>query len=409
MTRTQSLAHSPDSINRRAFMKLAAAAGLATAAPWDRLTAAAFGASGPPVRMARFPEKTDLILLTDRPPQLETPLKYFKHDITPNDAFFVRWHVAGIPTEVDPNTFRLKLTGHVEHPLELSLDDLKKNYTPSSVVAVCQCSGNSRSLFEPRVTGGQWNNGAMGNAKWTGVKLKDILAKAGVKAGAVDVSFMGLDRPPLPDTPVFAKSLSIAKATEDNILVAYAMNDQDLPMLNGYPLRLIVPGWYSTYWVKSLQDIQVWPDHFKSFWMDKAYRIPNNPTGSETPDHLATDTVPISNMSVRSIFVTPSNKAELDAGKPVTVEGIAFDGGNGIKTVELSTDAGKTWTPAKLGPDLGNYSFRRWTLDWTPAAKGPAKLMVRAVSNTGETQSDYLWNRSGYRRNMIEHLDLTVS
>lgn len=408
MKRTNPPAGSSFAINRRSFMKLTAAAGLATVAPWDRLANIAYGASGPPVKMARFPEKTDLILLTDRPPELETPIKYFKKDITPNDAFFVRWHVAGIPTEVDPNTFRLKLTGHVNQPLELSIDELKKNFTPSSITAVCQCSGNSRSLFEPRVVGGQWGNGAVGNAKWTGVPLKDLLAKAGVKEGAVDVSFMGLDRPPLPDTPVFAKSLAIAKAQEPDILVAYSMNDQDLPMLNGYPLRLIVPGWYGTYWVKSLHDIQVWPEHFKSFWMDKAYRIPNNPTGSESPDHLATDTVPISTMCVRSLFVEPADHARIDAGKAFTIDGVAFDGGNGIKTVEVSTDGGKKWSPAKLGADLGKFSFRRWTLDWTPADKGSAKLMVRATSNSGETQGDYLWNRSGYRRNVIEHVDVTV-
>lgn len=400
-----------EAMGRRAFLKLAAAAGVAAVAPWDRW-GRAFGATavGPagPIRMAQFPEKAELILLTDRPPQLETPAKYFTEAITPNDAFFVRWHVAGIPTEVDTGKFRLKVNGHVDHELSLSVDDLKKGFEAVSVTAVCQCSGNSRGLFEPRVTGGQWGNGAVGNAKWTGVRLKDLLAKAGVKSGAVEVSFMGLDRPPLPDTPVFAKSLTAEKAGDPDVIVAYEMNGKELPMLNGFPVRLVVPGWYATYWVKALEEIKVWPEHFKTFWMDKAYRIPNNPTGAEKPDALATDTVPISTMCVRSLFATPAAKTKVEAGKATAVQGVAFDGGSGIKQVEVSTDDGKTWNAAKLGEDLGKFSFRTWTYDWTPADKGPAKLMVRATSNAGETQGDYLWNRSGYRRNVIEHVNVTV-
>jgi DMSO/TMAO reductase YedYZ molybdopterin-dependent catalytic subunit len=395
-----------EGIDRRSFLKLAAAAGVATLAPWDHW-ATALGAT-PRVRMAKFPEKTDLILQTDRPPQLETPAKYFAEEITPNEAFFVRWHVSGIPTKVDTGTFRLKLSGHVATPLELSVDDLKKNFEPVSVTAVCQCSGNSRSLFEPRVTGGQWGNGAAGNAKWTGVRLKDLLAKAGMKDGAQEVSFMGLDRPPLPDTPVFAKSLKVDKANDPDVIVAYAMNDADLPMLNGFPVRLVVPGWYATYWVKSLEQIEVWAKHYETFWMDKAYRIPNDPKANEKPDALAKDTVPISRMCVRALFATPAAGARVDAGKATTVQGVAFDGGTGIKKVEVSADGGKTWNDAKLGNDLGKFSFRKWTFDWTPTDKGKAKLMVRATANSGETQVDYMWNRSGYQRNVIEQLDVTV-
>src|SRR5207237_4945745 len=151
----------------------------------------------------------------------------------------------------------LELGGHVDRPLSLSVDALKKQFPPVSVIAVAQCAGNSRSLFEPRVTGGQWGNGGVGNAKWTGVRLRDLLAKAGVKAGAVDVSFAGLDEAPLPDTPKFVKSLEFAHANDGEVMVAYAMNDAALPMLNGFPLRLIVPGWYGTYWVKSLSKIAV--------------------------------------------------------------------------------------------------------------------------------------------------------
>jgi DMSO/TMAO reductase YedYZ molybdopterin-dependent catalytic subunit len=213
--------------------------------------------------LVRFPEKTDLILLTDRPPQLETPPHYFLQDITPNDAFFVRWHLEGIPTSVDLAAFRLQVGGHVEKPLVLSVADLRSQFEPVSLVAVNQCSGNSRSFFEPRVPGGQWRNGAMGNARWTGARLRDLLDRAGVRPGAVDVSFSGLDRAALAATPGFVKSLGIDHARDGEILVAYEMNGADLPMLNGFPVRLVVPGWYATYWVKALSNITVLPAKFQ--------------------------------------------------------------------------------------------------------------------------------------------------
>src|SRR5439155_897523 len=192
--------------------------------------------------LVRYPEKTDLILLTSRPPQLETPMKYFDRAITPNEAFFVRYHVFPIPLEVDLATWRLRITGRVDRPLELSLDDLKTRFPRAAVTAVNQCSGNSRGRFTPRVLGGQWGDGAMGNAEWVGARLKDILTAAGVRQGAVQATFDGLDKPAFPSVPDFVKSLDIARIMEDqDILVAYQMNGAPLPMLNGYPARLVVP------------------------------------------------------------------------------------------------------------------------------------------------------------------------
>lgn len=392
---------------RRTFLKGAAAVAAASfAAPLVRAADQAAPAAAP--RLVKFPEKTDLILLTDRPPQLETPLKYFREDLTPNEAFFVRWHLAVIPTSVDEATFRLVLKGHVDSPLSLSLDALRKEFEPVSVVAVNQCSGNSRSFFEPRVPGGQWGNGAMGNAKWTGVRLSDLLKKAGVKANAVDVSFQGLDRAPLPSVPNFVKSLPFEHANDGQVIVAYAMNDQPLPMLNGFPLRLVVPGYFATYWVKALNEIDVLDKKFSGFWMDKAYRVPNNPLESESPKDLAKDTVPIGPMPLRSIFVAPEAGERIAPGKAVEVQGVAFDAGKGVTKVEVSPDAGKTWAEAKLDQDLGKYSWRRWRYAWTPAAAGQHTLMCRAANAAGESQVDAMWNRSGYARNVIESLTLTV-
>ncbi len=365
-------------------------------------------ARAPARTLARYPQKADLILLTDRPPQLETPLKYFETDLTPNDAFFVRWHLSGIPTSVDVQSFRLEVSGHVKKPLNLSLPDLRTKFEPVSLVALAQCAGNSRSLFEPRVPGGQWGNGAMGNARWTGARLKDVLDAAGVQPGAVQVGLRGLDEPPQPKTPPFEKSLQIDHARDGEVMIAYEMNGQPLPMLNGFPIRLIVPGWFATYWVKALTKVTVLDQPLKTFWMDKAYRIPDNPQANEDPQHLAETTVPINRMPVHSIFVKPSSGERLRAGQRLELSGVATDGASGIKRVEVSENGGQSWRDAELGPDLGKYSWRRWRAEWTPSTKGKYRLMVRATSNSGETQVTEQWNRSGYQRDVIEHQDVVV-
>ncbi len=399
-------------MGRRGFLHLAAVLGAGSLAPQIG-RAADTPATAPgtrlPLRLARFPEKTDLILLTDRPPNLETPLRYFRHDLTPNDAFYVRWHYSGIPTSVDLRTFRLVVGGHVQKPLSLSLDELMRTFEPVSVVAVNQCSGNSRVLYEPRVNGAQWGHGAMGNAKWTGVLLRDVLQRAGLKEGAVEVSFAGLDRGVTPDVPQFVKSLTLDRSMDGEVMIAHSMNDAPLPMLNGFPLRLVVPGWFGTYWVKSLNEITVLPEPFKGFWMAKAYRIPNTPDAQETPQLLAADTIPISAMSVRSVFVRPGPSERLRRAEPIDVEGLALDGGHGIRKVELSLDGGTSWRHAQLDPEMGKYAWRRWRFRWQPEAAGAYRLMARATNAAGETQGAHQWNRSGYQRNVIEHVAVTVS
>ncbi len=305
------------------------------------------------------------------------------------------------------HTFRLRVGGSVNTPLSLSLSDLQTKFPADSVIALAICSGNSRATFNPQVPGGQWCNGAMGNAKWKGVRLKDIL-KLAVKPGAVDVTFQGLDKGALPDVPVFVKSLRMDHATDGEVLVAYEMNGQPLPMLNGYPLKLVVPGWYATYWVGSLSDINVLTDTFHGFWMAKAYQVPNNPAINERPDSLAKETVPISKINLHSIFVEPDAGEHVKTGKACLVEGLAFDDGTGVQKVELSLDNGTTWAEATLNAPLGKYSWRRWKYDWTPKTAGLYHLCVRATDVTGKTQPDKQWNRSGYARGFIEHLEVKV-
>jgi sulfite dehydrogenase len=356
----------------------------------------------------RFPGKVAMRVINDRAPCLETPWRFYREDLTPNEAFYVRWHLESIPTTVDVRTWRLKIAGHINRPRELSLAELRRMKSVS-VVAVNQCSGNSRSRFEPHMPGAQWGDGAMGNARWTGVPLRDLLKLASVKAKAKQVTFDGLDEGPLPSVPDFIKALDVEHTLEGDVLVAYEMNGEPLPLLNGFPVRLVVPGWYATYWVKALTTITVLPQEFTGFWMAKAYKIPANADASESPKELAKDTVPINRMNVRSFFVRPELEEQVLAGRPYPLEGIAFDGGRGIKQVEFSTDGGATWTEARLGADLGNYSFRRWRAEWTPTERGRHRLQVRAVNRAGESQpTTAIWNRGGYMRNVIEEVRIHV-
>ena len=360
--------------------------------------------------MATFPQKRSLILQTSRPPQLETPFDVFNDGIlTPNDAFFVRYHWSGIPTSIDPQTYRLRIGGNVNTPLELSLDDVKRMANPTQFIAVTQCSGNSRGFSMPRVAGGQSGNGAMGNARWTGVTLKSVLEKAGVKAGSAQVSFNGLDHPPTGNGPDFIKALDIDHALDGEVMLAWQMNDADLPMLNGYPLRLIVPGYYGTYWVKHLSDITVLDKPFTGFWMSTAYRIPDNACACSTPG-VATPMTPIKRYNVRSFITSLSDGAKIKAGQANRLRGIAFDGGYGITDVDVSSDGGRSWQAATLGQDFGKYSFREWTATFTPPRPGNYELKVRAVNRIGQSQPmEALWNPSGYMRNVVETTRVTAA
>jgi sulfite dehydrogenase len=397
-------------IDRREWLRRLALAGVSAALPAGcsrRITPVA--ELLPYDAPMRFPGKVPMRVLNDRPPCLETPWSAYRHDLTPNEAFYVRWHLQVIPTVVDPRTWRLKVQGHVERPLVLSLDDLRR-MEPASLVAVNQCSGNSRGLFTPQMPGAQWHNGAMGNARWTGVRLHDLLQRAGLKAGAVDVSFDGLDNGGLPSVPDFVKSLPVDEARREDVLLACEMNGEPLPLLNGFPLRLVVPGWYATFWVKALSEITVLPHPFDGFWMAKAYRIPATPGAVEKPDALSRATVPIRKMNVRSFLTSHEDGARVAVAQPCELSGIAFDGGSGIKQVEVSADGGRSWRAAKLDNDLGRYSFRRWRFDWQPVARGRVHLLVRATSNAGETQPLTAgWNRGGYVRNVVERVAVEVA
>jgi DMSO/TMAO reductase YedYZ molybdopterin-dependent catalytic subunit len=360
--------------------------------------------------LVAYPQKRPLIRLTTRPPQLETPFAVFNEGIlTPNDAFFVRYHLSEIPTRIDPATYRVRVRGKVTTPLTLSLDELKRLATPVDLVAVNQCSGNSRGHFVPRVAGGQLSHGAMGNARWTGVPLRAVLEKAGVAKDARQVAFNGLDRGPVETIPDYIKALDIDHALDGEVMLAWAMNGEDLPMLNGYPLRLVVPGYYGTYWVKHVDDIEVLDSVYTGWWMQTAYRTPATPGRAIEPGTAPKKTDPIGRFTIRSFITSVAPHAKLPAGRETAVRGIAFDAGHGIREVAFSSDGGRAWRVAELGRDHGRYSFREWSIGVTPRERGAQTWMSRALNRLGETQPlEPLWNPAGYLRNVVEPVPVEI-
>src|SRR3984893_255447 len=361
------------------------------------------------------PQKVPLILLTDRPVQLETPRHYFRTAFTPNAAFYVRWHLEGIPNAVDLKNWKLQVEGHVDKPFALNLTELMEKFIPVSFAAVNQCSGNSRSRLQPRVAGAQWGNGAMGNALWTGVKLREILDMAGVKSGSLQVQFQGLETGQGPKgfgSNLFLKSLHLANPILDECIVAYSMNGEPLPLLNGFPVRLVVPGYFATYWTKCLTWIRVLDTTDENFWMKTAYRVPDTPRGNTTPEDMKAGkvkTVPVAQFPVRSFLVSPDGSSKVPSGMNITLRGIAFSGFGRVIRVEVSDDGGKNWTAARLGEDYGAYSFRTWETSWAAKSPGRYSIAVRATDEKGNTQPDEpVWNPGGYLRNRIERQEIVV-
>jgi DMSO/TMAO reductase YedYZ molybdopterin-dependent catalytic subunit len=357
----------------------------------------------------KLPGKLPLIKKTYRPPNFETPIEYFRTPITRNDAFFVRWHLAGIP-ELKASGWSLAVGGEsAEQELRFTLADLRRDFKQAEITAVCQCSGNRRGLFEPHVAGVEWGVGAMGNAVWRGVRLKDVLAKAGVKGDALEAVLNGADGPPLDKTPDFVKSLPVEVAMDDNTLIAFEMNGKPLPHWNGFPARLVVPGWTGTYWVKQLASVKLVSQPEKNFWMSTAYRLPRGKFGTPTfKSQLYAPNEPITTMVVNSLITSLRNGQQLPRGKPIEVKGIAFDGGSGIAKVEITAD-GANWQAAKLGRDLGRFSFREFSIILPGRDQGAFVVMARATARSGETQVEQLiHNPAGYHHNVIQRLYLEV-
>ena len=397
-------------MKRRDFFKTSLVAASALTAP-SLLSAAGQPKDDQVISDLAFPEKRPMITYSDRPPLLESPRSTFSRSITANDEFFVRWHMPEIPTYIDPKTFKIKVSGLVNKEFEISLESLKKDYEQVEVTAVLQCGGNSRSAFSPVAGGIQWGSGAMGCAKWKGVRLRDILDRAGLKKNAHWIGFNGLETAAYYKTPNFIRELKIDEL-DDHVIVAYEMNDEDLPYLNGYPVRLVIPGSYSDSWVKMLSEIRVTEDYEKLFFMDIAYRVPDNETESETPEKKYPRTKPITKMNVKSVIGYPENRTKIQNGSHIVVRGVAFDDGTGITDVLVSIDKGKSWEKALLDKnDAGRYSFKGWRLAVKPKDYGKFTIMAKAINRSGEEQpfaKDIGWNHGGYKYNGIDEVTVEV-
>ena len=359
-----------------------------------------------------LPGKQKLICLTDRPPNYEAPIGTFRTAITPDDQFFVRYHLAGVPSLADLGKWSLAIAGDAaERQVSFSLADLRTNFPQEEVTAVCQCSGNRRGLSQPHVAGVEWGYGAMGNATWRGPRLRDVLAKAGVKSNAVEVWLAGADGPVLPTTPAFHKSLPMDKAMADEVIIATSMNGTPLPHLNGFPARLVVPGWTATYWMKHFTSIQLSSKPLDSFWMQKAYRVPATmfPVDHPFPSQDNQASWPITEIVVNSLVADPIGGTRLPAAG-FTVEGVAWDRGHGIRQVEVSLDGGKSWKQATLGKDLGRFAFRAFSLQTGRLAAGNYMISSRATNNAGEGQAATLkFNPAGYHNNVPQQIPVTAA
>jgi len=359
-----------------------------------------------------LPGKRPLIKRTFRPPNYETPVEYFTDAFTPNDAFFVRYHLAIIP-EVSAQDWKLEVSGDaVEKPVSVTLAELQRDYEQVELAALCLCSGTRRGLSEPHVAGVEWGHGAMGNARWKGVRLKDVLAKAGVKKEALEVVLNGADTAILDTTPDFVKSLPTWKALDENTLLAWEMNGAPLPHWNGFPVRLVVPGWTATYWTKHITTAQVVSQPFKGFWMNPAYRIPKGKfalvdrfVSQETEGNT-----PITEMMVNSLITSARPGQRYKVGQRVEVKGVAWDAGYGLQVVDVSTDGGRTWRPAELGKDHGRFSWRQWGYGFKADRAGTQVVLVKATNRLGSSQPvDLNFNPAGYHNNVVQKVSIQVS
>jgi len=386
--------------SRRDFLKHMSAAALAAGAAQTLLTW-----SLAQQQSVDVPGEDGMILRSFRFVDLETPIEYFNTWLTPVPHFFVRNHMFE-PVQLDAQDWRLSVSGEVDKPVTLSLAELSKLET-HSVVNTLECAGNGRSLHRPQVPGVQWGKGAVGTARFSGPRLRDVLQRAGVKSAGKHVMFHGLDEVP-GKVPPFIRSIPIEKALDADTLVATHMNGSPLTKHHGFPARALVPGWIGAASCKWLAEIKVLDAEFVGNFMSPAYRLPNQPVkpgDAVKPE----DTHPLTALTVKSVIAGPGDGASMKAGK-VVVHGAAWAGEADIAKVEISTDAGATWSPAKLGHEQSHYAWRLWSYDWKPGKSGDYTILSRATDSQSRTQpASPLWNPSGYLYNAVDQVKIHVS
>lgn len=356
--------------------------------------------------MDTLPGKKPLIKLTYRPPNYESPLAALVPQLTPNDQFFVRYHLSQIPDRAALADWSLAIGGDAAgKPTKLSMSDLLR-LPQVEVVAVCQCSGNRRGLSNPHVPGVQWGAGAMGCALWRGPRLRDVLALAGISPNAVEIAVRGSDGAVMEATPAFVKSIPTDRAMADDTIVALRMNNDELPLLNGFPARLVVAGWTATYWMKHLANIDIRSQKLDNFWMKSAYRVPAGMfPGSPFPSQDTEANRPITDIVLNALATSHSDGDQV-RGSGFTLAGHAWDNGSGIARVEVSINGGTTWGVAMLGNQEGRFGFQPWSIQLV-ASPGKLTPLIRATSKSGAVMpTKPTFNPAGYHHNAIQTLNL---
>jgi sulfite oxidase len=385
--------------SRRAFLKQMSGAALLTGASPVLTWALPQGQQIP------FPGEDGLVLRSFRFIDLESPVDYFNTWLTPVPHFFVRNHMFE-PSELDPKEWRLSIGGEVEKPVTLSLSELSKMET-HSVVNTLECAGNGRTFYRPQVPGIQWGKGAVGTARFSGPRLRDVLQRAGVKPAGKHVMFRGLDEVP-GKVPPFIRSIPIEKAIDADTIIATHMNGSPLTKHHGFPARALVPGWIGAASCKWLTEIKVLEAEFVGNFMSPGYSLPNHtvkPGETLKPE----DTHPITALNVKSVIAGPSDGTNLKAGA-FLAHGAAWAGEADIAKVEISIDDGATWNPAKLGRDQSRYAWRLWNFESKILTPGNYTIQSRATDTQGRTQPTApLWNPGGYLYNVIDQVSVHVS
>ena len=345
-----------------------------------------------------------LIVGRAAPLMAEAPIEGITTWITPNDRFPILTSIATTYPAIEPAAWRLSVGGLVEQPLTLTYEQLRS--LPShNVTAIVECAGNSRNTVSPPLPRSLLNNGYVGNAEWRGAPLRQVLEQAGLKSGAVEVVLEGADRAKLPSTPAevsFAKSIPIDKALHPDTLLVYEMNGAPLPREYGGPVRILVPGWYGTYQVKWLTQIEVLDRAFDGVFMTRSWRVRRRRDGFLRDEA-------VSQIAVKSLITSPAPGARLDLGVHV-IRGVAWSGGNDIASVRVTTDGGATWRFARLLEPHTVYAWRLWELPWQPTAAGGHTLMARATDTSGTAQPfAYDLDLNGFEVNHVQSVKVDLA
>jgi DMSO/TMAO reductase YedYZ molybdopterin-dependent catalytic subunit len=342
-----------------------------------------------------------MLQMNGYPVNAETPLELLTDFITPTELFFVRSH--WIPHTPDPRTWHLTIDGEVASPAKFTFADLHQ-MPQTEATCVLQCAGNGRALYAPPVPGVQWRYGAVGNARWRGVRVKEVLDRAGLKGSAKHLHTFGSDDPPR-SVPPFHRSIEMEKVLEDGLL-ALEMNGQPLQAAHGAPLRLVVPGWAGDHWMKWITHLSAQVEQQKGFYMETAYRYPLHP-GPPGVVFKPEEMTSLTDLFVKSNITTAPKQVKV--GTAHAIRGFAFSGAPDIANVEISDDEGASWRETQLDSRHERYSWRLWSIRWTPQRAGRVHLMSRATDSRGSVQPrEATWNQSGYVFNGWHRVEIEV-